>query len=189
MSTLEQALPFKDKIIGVGLDSGEIGNPPGKFTQVFDKARQTGFLPVAHAGEEGPAEYIREALDELKVLRIDHGVRCVEDPELVQELAKEEIPLTVCPLSNVKLCVFPSIEKHNVKYLMDQGLFVTINSDDPAYVGGYVGDNYLAVQSTFDLTKQEIYRLAKNSFQASFLPETEKRKYIAELDAFMAANK
>ncbi len=189
MSTLEQALPFKDKIIGVGLDSGELGNPPGKFTQVFNKARQAGFLPVAHAGEEGPAEYIREALDKLKVLRIDHGVRCVEDPELVQELAKEEIPLTVCPISNVKLCVFPSMEKHNVRYLMDQGLFVTINSDDPAYVGGYVGDNYLAVQSTFNLNKKEIYRLAKNSFQASFLPETEKRKYIAELDAFMAGYK
>jgi adenosine deaminase len=189
MSTLELALTFKDKIIGVGLDSGEMGNPPGKFTQVFEKARQEGFLPVAHAGEEGPAEYIREALDKLKVLRIDHGVRCVEDTELVQELAKEEIPLTVCPISNVKLCVFPSMEKHNVKCLMDQGLLVTINSDDPAYVGGYVGDNYLAVQSTFNLTKEDIYRLAKNSFQASFLPETEKRKYIAELDAFMAANK
>jgi adenosine deaminase len=185
MSTLELALPFKDKIIGVGLDSSEIGNPPGKFTEVFEKARQAGFLPVAHAGEEGPAGYIREALDKLRVLRIDHGVRCVEDSDLVCELAQKEIPLTVCPLSNVKLCVFPSMEKHNIIYLMDHGLCVTINSDDPAYVGGYVGDNYLAVQSTFDLTKEEIYRLAKNSFQASFLPETEKGKYIAELDALM----
>jgi adenosine deaminase len=187
MDTLEQALPFRDKIIGIGLDSAEISNPPGKFVEVFRRARDAGLLPVAHAGEEGSADYIREALDQLGALRIDHGVHCLEDADLTRRLAEEQIPLTVCPLSNVKLGVFPSLEAHNIRLLMEKGLCVTINSDDPAYFGGYVSDNLAAVQSAFELNQQEIFRLARNSFRASFLEEDEKDVYYAELDAFMAA--
>jgi adenosine deaminase len=146
MLTLEQALPYKDAIVAVGLDSSERGHPPSKFAAVFDRARREGFLTVAHAGEEGPPAYIVEALDLLKVARIDHGVRCEEDAVLVERLARERIPLTVCPLSNVRLCVYENIEQHNLKRLLDRGLCVTVNSDDPAYFGGYVAYNYLAVQ-------------------------------------------
>ena len=169
MQTLEQALPFKEKIVAVGLDSGERGNPPSKFAEVFARARSEGFLAVAHAGEEGPPSYIREALDILHVSRIDHGVRCIEDPALVDELAARKIPLTVCPLSNVKLRVFDTMEDHNLRQLLQRGVRVTINSDDPAYFGGYVVDNYIAVQRALGLTEEEIRQLAKNSFDASFL--------------------
>jgi adenosine deaminase len=186
MDTLQQALPFQDKIIGIGLDSAEISNPPGKFVEVFRRAREAGFLPVAHAGEEGSADYIREALDQLGALRIDHGVHCLEDADLTRRLAQEQVPLTVCPLSNVKLRVFPTLEAHNIRQLMDEGLCVTINSDDPAYFGGYVSDNLSAVQSAFNLSRHEIARLARNSFRASFLEEQEKEKCYAELDRFMA---
>ena len=182
--TLEEALPFRDWIHGVGLDSSEAGNPPSKFSTVFARAREAGFLPVAHAGEEGPPDYIREALVKLKVLRIDHGVRCSEDPALVRELATARIPLTVCPLSNVKLGVFPSLVRHNLKELLDRGLCVTVNSDDPAYFGGYVVENYRAAAGALGLSWQDIVQLAKNSFEASFLDPEEKRRWISEVDAF-----
>ncbi|MFQ5935148.1 MAG: adenosine deaminase [Acidiferrobacterales bacterium] len=189
IDTLEQALPFKEWIVAVGLDSSEIGHPPEKFTAVFDKARKYGFLTVAHAGEEGPSEYIWQALDLLKVSRIDHGVRCVEDPGLVQRLATEQTPLTVCPLSNVKLCVFESIEQHNLKQLLEFGLCATVNSDDPAYFGGYVNENLIAIQQALKLTRDDILRLVRNSFAATFLAPTEKRRLVDELQGYMEAQK
>ncbi len=182
MKTLEQALPFKDWIIAVGLDSSERDNPPEKFTAVFEKARTEGFLTVAHAGEEGSADYIWQALEKLKVSRIDHGVRCIEDQNLVEKLKSEQIPLTVCPLSNVKLRVFNTIKEHNIKQLLDLGLNVTVNSDDPAYFGGYLTENLIAIQEAFNLTHNEIYQLIKNSFQASFLNQNEKQNLIDELN-------
>ena len=185
MATLEEALPYKTRIHGVGLDSSEVGHPPSKFVEVFDRARDEGFLTVAHAGEEGPPAYIWEALDLLKVERIDHGVRCLEDPALVKRLAEEQIPLTVCPLSNLKLCVFDTLEEHNLKRLLEAGLCATINSDDPAYFGGYIGENFLRSQQALDLNADDIYTLAKNAFTASFLREAEKKRYIAELDQAM----
>jgi len=169
MKTLEAALPFKDRIVAVGLDSAEVGNPPSKFAEVFTRARAEGWLAVAHAGEEGPPSYIREALDLLGVRRIDHGVRCLEDPSLVAELVARRIPLTVCPLSNVKLRVFPSMQQHNLRELLVRGVLVTINSDDPAYFGGYVVDNFLTVQRAIALTEEEVRQLARNSFEASFI--------------------
>ena len=183
METLEEAIPFKEKIIGVGLDSSETGNPPSKFSKVFEKARSLGFLPVAHAGEEGPPEYIWEALNDLKVLRIDHGVRCLEDKKLMDELVKRQIPLTVCPLSNVRLGVFNSMEKHNIKEILDAGLNVSVNSDDPAYFGGDVNENLLAVQKVFNLTKEEICTLVKNSITGSFLSSDEKERIINIIEA------
>ncbi|MBI2228340.1 MAG: adenosine deaminase [Deltaproteobacteria bacterium] len=188
MATLQQALPFKDRIFAVGLDSAEVGHPPEKFSRVFDEARKQGFLTVAHAGEEGPTEYIWQALDRLKVSRIDHGVRCIEDPDLTARLAAARIPLTVCPLSNVKLRVFESIEKHNLKQLLDRGLCVTINSDDPAYFGGYLTENYLAVQKALSLDRNDIYCLARNSFQAAFLRPDEKQIFLDELDNYLSQN-
>ena len=186
--TLAEALAFRDWIAGVGLDSSEAGNPPSKFEAVFASAREAGFLAVAHAGEEGPAAYIREALDVLHARRIDHGVRCVEDPELVADLAARRIPLTVCPLSNVKLGVFPELSRHNLKDLLRRGLCVTINSDDPAYFGGYVAENYRAAREALVLSREDIVQLAKNSFEASFLPPEEKERWINAVDAFVAAN-
>jgi adenosine deaminase len=183
METLEMALPFKDQIGGVGLDSSELGHPPMKFVEVFARAREAGFRRVAHAGEEGPPGYILQALDLLGAERIDHGVRVLEDPGLMQRLASEQIALTVCPLSNVRLGVFPSIRQHNLKQLLDAGLVVTINSDDPAYFGGYVGDNYVAVQQALDLSRDDIIRLAANSFNASFLPADDKRALLVELES------
>ena len=162
-----------------------MGYPPYLFQDVFDKARAEGFLTVAHAGEEGPAEYIWEAINLLKVSRIDHGVRCVEDPELVEYLVDKQIPLTVCPLSNVKLRVFNSLAEHNLKQLLDLGLCVTVNSDDPAYFGGYIAENFQAVKEALNLSQDDIYQLAKNSFEASFLSPEEKQKLIAELDQVM----
>ncbi len=188
MATLRQALPFRDRIFAVGLDSAEVGHPPEKFSRVFDEARKQGFLTVAHAGEEGPPEYIWQALDRLKVSRIDHGVRCIEDPDLTARLAAAGIPLTVCPLSNVKLRVFESIEKHNLKQLLDRGLCVTINSDDPAYFGGYLTENYLAVQKALSLDRNDIYCLARNSFQAAFLRPDEKQIFLDELDNYLSQN-
>lgn len=182
MATLDEALSWKHRIHGVGLDSSELGHPPSKFVDVFDRAREEGFLCVAHAGEEGPPAYIHEALDLLKVRRIDHGVRCLEDPALVERLAAEQIPLTVCPLSNVKLRVFDSLPDHNLKQLLQAGLCATINSDDPAYFGGYIGENFRQCQSALDLDEDDIHDLARNSFTASFLSDEEKRRHIAELD-------
>jgi adenine deaminase len=182
MRTLEQALAFREAISAVGLDSSEAGHPPGKFTTVFERARREGLLAVAHAGEEGPAQYIRDALDLLQVRRIDHGVRCEEDPELVLRLARERVPLTVCPLSNIKLQVFDRIEAHNLKRLLDRGLCVTVNSDDPAYFGGYVLENYLAVQRGLDLSRADLVLLARNSIEASFLPPAEQRRWLSAID-------
>ena len=185
MQTLDRALPFRDRIIAVGLDSSEVGHPPEKFAAVFDKARAAGFLTVAHAGEEGPPEYVWQALNLLKVSRIDHGVRCVEDPKLVQRLVSEQVPLTVCPLSNVKLCVFDSMEQHNLKQLLDLGLCATVNSDDPAYFGGYISENFLAVHRALDLQRDDLYQLAKNAFLASFLDEPQKRVLLDELHGYV----
>lgn len=186
MKTLQEALPFKDWIVAVGLDSSEIGNPPEKFTRVFEKAREEGFLTVAHAGEEGPPEYIWQAIDQLKVSRIDHGVRCIEDPQLIARLVTDQIPLTVCPLSNVKLRVFESIEQHNLKQLLAYGLCATVNSDDPAYLGGYLMENLLAIQKALKLSYKDIYGLVRNSFQAAFLSQDEKQMLVDELDQHMA---
>jgi adenosine deaminase len=172
--TLEQVLPFKSEIVGVGLDSGERGNPPSKFARVFKRARELGLRTVAHAGEEGPAAYIREALDLLFVERIDHGVRCDEDPALVEELVRRQIPLTVCPLSNVKLCVIDDLRRHNFARLLRKGVVVTINSDDPAYFGGYIGENYRQTAAALDLTAHELVTCAENAVHASFLPPAQK---------------
>jgi adenosine deaminase len=186
METLLQALDFRDKITGVGLDSSESGHPPSKFMRVFEKARNEGFLTVAHAGEEGPPEYIWEAIQGLKVQRIDHGVRALEDKSLINELKRRQIPLTVCPLSNIKLCVFKNIREHNFKALFDQGLCVTVNSDDPAYFGGYVVENYLALQNAFQLTRNDIAQLAINSFNAAFISQDKKDIFIDQIKKFMA---
>ena len=180
--TLDQALAHKDKIIGVGLDSSELGNLPSKFERVFRKAIEEGFLTVAHAGEEGPPQYIWEALDFLKVKRIDHGVRCLEDEKLTQKLRDEQIPLTVCPLSNVRLCVFKKLEDHNLKKMLDKGLLVMVNSDDPAYFGGYLNTNLIKCQEALNLSKEDIKKLAINSFKSSFLSEGEKKKWIDEIN-------
>ena len=185
--TLEQALPFRDKIIGIGLDSGEVGNPPEKFARVFARCRELGFHLVAHAGEEGPPAYIWTALDVLKVERIDHGVQAVKDAALMQRLAKDRIALTVCPLSNAKLCVFPDLASHNLKHLLDAGLAATVNSDDPAYFGGYMNDNFVQTFAAIGLSAQHAYTLAKNSFDASFVDAAAKRRYIDRLDACFEA--
>ena len=186
METLEEAMPHRNRIDAVGLDSSEVGHPPSKFTAVFDRARAAGFLTVAHAGEEGPPEYIREALDLMKVERIDHGVRCLEDADLVQRLVDEQVPLTVCPLSNVKLRVFDTLEQHNLKDLLAAGLCATVNSDDPAYFGGYLGENFLQAQAALKLTAAELRTLARNAFRASFLPQTEIDKHLASVDAIFS---
>jgi len=188
METLHASLPFWKWIVAVGLDSSEVGHPPEDFKAVFDEARKHGLLTVAHAGEEGPPEYIWQALDDLKVSRVDHGVRCVEDPKLVERLREEQIPLTVCPLSNVKLRVFDSIQDHNLKRMLELGLCVTVNSDDPAYFGGYMDENFEAVREGLDLSREDVYRLAKNSFQASFLDAAKKQQLLKELDDYFASN-
>ena len=186
-ATLEQALPYREHFVGVGLDSSELGHPPGKFARVFARCRGLGLHVVAHAGEEGPAEYIREALDVLQVERIDHGVRCVDDPALVQRLARERVPLTVCPLSNVRLRVFPSLAQHNLPVLLDAGLCATVNSDDPAYFGGYVNDNLVQTFAALpQLGARQAWQLAMNSFEASFAPDADKRRWAAELERAFA---
>ena len=186
--TLEQALPFKDWFIGVGLDSSELGHPPEKFTEVFDRARAEGLLTVAHAGEEGPPAYIWSALDHLHARRIDHGVRCVEDPALVERLRAERVPLTVCPLSNVRLRVFDTMADHNLKRLLDLGLCATVNSDDPPYFGGYVTENFLAAYHALALSRDDIAQLSKNAIEASFLPPERKQNLMTEFDDFAAAH-
>jgi len=178
---LDHALEHKDKIIGVGLDSSEIGHPPKKFERVFKKAIDQGFLTVAHAGEEGPPEYIWEALDLLKVKRIDHGVQCLNDKKLVQKLRNDQIPLTVCPLSNVKLCVFDKLNQHNLKKMLKEKLMVMVNSDDPAYFGGYVNKNLIESQNALNFSMDEVKTLIINSFKSSFLKEEEKKKWIKKI--------
>ena len=186
MRTLEEALPYRDRIVGVGLDSAEVGHPPGKFTAVFEKARDLGFLPVAHAGEEGPAAYVSEALDALQVLRIDHGIRSLDDDDLVARLVAEQIPLTVCPLSNLRLRVVDDMARHPIKVMLARGLLVTVNSDDPPYFGGYVNENYQAIQDALGFTDEELAQMARNSFQAAFLEPREKARHLAALDAYMS---
>lgn len=181
--TLEQAMPYKDQIIAVGLDSSEVGHPPEKFERVFAKAREAGFLIVAHAGEEGPAEYVWQALDLLKVNRIDHGVRSEEDPKLLECLIAEKMPLTVCPLSNLKLCVVDDMAQHNIQRLLQQGVHVTVNSDDPSYFGGYMNDNFFAIAEALDLSHAELKQLAQNSFEASFISDVEKQKWTEQIAA------
>lgn len=182
--TLDQSLEYKDWIVAVGLDSSEIGHSPSKFQRVFEKAQAEGFLTVAHAGEEGPPEYVWEAINLLNVRRIDHGNRALEDDTLVQLLAQKQIPLTVCPLSNLKLRVVDKLENHPLKKMMNNGLLVTINSDDPAYFGGQLNDNYLKLSKALHLTTNDIYQLAKNSFTASFLSDSEKLSYIKKVDEY-----
>lgn len=186
LKTLEEALPFKEWITAVGLDSSEKGHPPSKFMNVFKKARENGLLTVAHAGEEGPAAYIWEAIRQLEVSRIDHGVRCTEDNELVDYLKTHQIPLTVCPLSNLKLKVFQQLEDHNLKTLLEKGLCVMINSDDPAYFGGYLNQNFVETQQALNLTDAQIIKLCKNSIMASFLSDAEKQKWMTTIDEKVA---
>ncbi len=183
MKTLDQALFYKKEIIGVGLDSSELGFPPDPFQRVFEKADKEGLLAVAHAGEEGPPEYIRQALDGLKARRIDHGVRCVEDPDLVARLIRDQIPLTVCPLSNVKLRVFDHMGSHNILDLLAKGVKVTVNSDDPAYFGGYLNENFIALHDALGMDKQQAIQLAENSFEASFMTSDEKKRTLEKLSA------
>jgi adenosine deaminase len=189
MSMLEQALPHRSAIAAIGLDSSESGHPPTKFREVFARARREGLPAVAHAGEEGPPSYIREALDVLKVLRIDHGVRCEEDEQLMERLARERIPLTMCPLSNLKLHVIDRLESHNLKRLLERGLCVTVNSDDPAYFGGYLLENYLEVQQALSLTRTHLTLLARNSIEASFLEPADKRRWLDAIEAYVAVNR
>lgn len=183
LKTLQSALPYLQDITAVGLDSSELGNPPEKFSQVFAQAKRLGLKQVAHAGEEGPPSYIWGALDILTVDRIDHGVRCIEDTVLVNRLINEKIPLTVCPLSNAKLAVFSHMSEHNVLNLLDLGLCITINSDDPSYFGGYLNDNFAALIANLPISKAQIVQLVANSFHASFLGSTEKNKWLAEIRA------
>jgi adenosine deaminase len=185
-ATLEDALPHRDKFIGVGLDSSEVGHPPEKFARVFARCRELGFRLVAHAGEEGPPAYVWSALDVLKVERVDHGVQSSKDPALMQRLAKERIPLTVCPLSNLKLCVFPDLAAHNIKSLLDAGLVATINSDDPAYFGGYMNENWVQTFGATGLNARHAWQLAANSFEASFIDASAKQAYMDRLGTVYA---
>ena len=186
--TLKQALPYKEWIVGVGLDSSEMGHPPSKFERVFSKAREEKFIPVAHAGEEGPAAYVWEALNLLKVSRIDHGNRSLDDDQLIQHLAEKQMPLTVCPLSNLELKVVEDLKNHPLLQLMDAGLMVTINSDDPAYFGGYMNENYIQIAFALNLSKKQITKLAKNSFKSSFLSKSEKEKLIHQVESYYQNN-
>jgi len=186
--TLEQGLEYKEWIAGVGLDSSELGNPPSKFERVFAKAKEEGFLLMAHAGEEGPSEYVWEALDLLHVDRIDHGNRSLDDDKLVQELVSKNMALTVCPLSNLKLKVVKEIENHPIKTMLEKGLLVTVNSDDPAYFGGYMNENYQAMADALNLTKEDITKLVKNSFEASFLDNNTKAQIIGEVEDYFQSH-
>ena len=184
--TLEQALPYRDLFIGVGLDSSELGHPPEKFAQVFARCRALGLHVVAHAGEEGPPAYIWSALDVLQAERIDHGVQAVHDSALVQRLAAERVPLTVCPLSNLKLCVFPDLAQHNLPQLLEAGLVATINSDDPAYFGGYMNENFLQTFAATGMGAEQAYTLARNSFEASFTTPELRQAWVEQLDGVFA---
>ncbi|MBY5944313.1 adenosine deaminase [Photobacterium rosenbergii] len=184
--TLAQAMPYKDKIIAVGLDSSELGHPPEKFARVFQAAREAGFLTVAHAGEEGPAQNILDAIYLLGISRIDHGVRCVENPDLVKQLAESRMPLTVCPLSNIKLKVFDNMEQHNIVDLLETGLCVTINSDDPAYFGGYMTDNFVAVVEAHPISLKQIAQFSLNAIEASFIESSQKVTLSREVNNYLA---
>ncbi|MFG3048702.1 adenosine deaminase [Streptomyces sp. NPDC048241] len=186
LATLDAAKPYLDRITGVGLDSAEVGNPPEKFREVYDAAAALGLRRVAHAGEEGPPEYVVQALDLLGVERVDHGLRSMEDPALVERLVRDRVPLTLCPLSNVRLRTVDTLADHPLPAMLEAGLMCTVNSDDPAYFGGYAGDNFTAVQQTLGLTEDRLRELARNSFLASFLADDEPRRarYLAEVDAY-----
>ena len=185
--TLDEAVPWHDRLVGVGLDSSEKGHPPSKFERVFARARGLGLQAVAHAGEEGPPEYVREALDLLKVVRIDHGNRALEDAALTARLAHEQVPLTVCPLSNLRLCVVSDMKAHPLKRMLQAGLMATLNSDDPAYFGGYMNENFMAVQQALDLGREEIVTLARNGFRAAFCDDATRQRHLAALDDFLRA--
>ena len=184
---LEQALPLRDKIVGIGLASSEVGHPPEKFAKVFARARELGFRLVAHAGEEAPPAYIWSALDVLKVERIDHGVQAIHDAALMQRLVKDRVPLTMCPLSNLKLCVFPTLADHTIKRMLDAGIMATINSDDPAYFGGYINENFTQTFAALGMNAQHAYQLARNSFDASFIDASMRSSYVQRLDAVFAS--
>jgi len=186
--TLDDALPYKEWITAVGLDSSEVGNPPSKFERVFAKARSEGFLTVAHAGEEGPAEYIWDAINLLKVSRIDHGNRSLEDNQLIEHIAEKQLPLTLCPLSNLELKVINDLKDHPLIEMMEKGLLVTINSDDPAYFGGYLNKNYIDVAKALNLSKKDIFEIAKNSFRASFLQNSVKEEMITQVEQYYQNN-
>tara|TARA_B100001013_G_scaffold340764_1_gene264396 strand:- start:3718 stop:4737 length:1020 start_codon:yes stop_codon:yes gene_type:complete len=186
--TLEQALPYKNWIAGVGLDSSELGHPPSKFERVFSKAMDEGFITLAHAGEEGPAEYVWEAINLLKVSRIDHGNRSLDDDQLIKYIAEKQIPLTVCPLSNLELKVVEDLKDHPLLQLMEAGVMVTINSDDPAYFDGYMNENYIQISAALNFSKKQIAQLAKNSFKASFLPDKKKEKLISQVENYYQNN-
>ncbi|HEX7887276.1 MAG TPA: adenosine deaminase [Phenylobacterium sp.] len=186
-ATLKEAQPYLDRIAGVGLDSSEVGHPPSKFARVFAAAKAKGLKVVAHAGEEGPPEYVWEALDLLRVDRIDHGNRALEDAVLVERLADEQVTLTVCPLSNLKLCVVDDLKVHPLKTMLERGLRATLNSDDPAYFGGYLGQNWLQTAEALSLTREDLVTLARNSFTGSFLPPEVIGRHLAEIDAYVAA--
>jgi adenosine deaminase len=183
---LEQIRPWSERILAIGMGGAEVGNPPSKFAEFFRACRQAGFRLTIHAGEEGPAAYVRQAVEVLGVDRIDHGIACLDDPELVHTLARLEIPLTVCPLSNVQLKVVPSLRLHPLRRLLEAGLHVTVNSDDPAYFGGYISDNLIACQQALSLTTTEVVTLVRNGFEAAFLPESDKRTYLSRLDAYVS---
>jgi adenosine deaminase len=188
LETWQQAQPYLDQLVGVGLDSSEIDHPPGDFQEVYARAAIAGLRRVAHAGEEGPPEYVTEALDVLGVERLDHGIKSIEDSGLMDRLAAERIPLTMCPLSNVKLRAVDQLADHPLKRFMDTGVVVTINSDDPSYFGGYIGDNYIETAAALGLTRDEVVEIARNSFRASFLPEDEKERWLAEVDEYVASH-
>lgn len=187
LRTLDAAMPFRERIAGVGLDSSELGHPPRKFERVFRRAREHGFHAVAHAGEEGPPEYVWEALDVLGAERIDHGVRSIEDKELVRRLRDDRIPLTVCPLSNVKLRVFDTLGRHPLRRMLEAGLAATVNSDDPAYFGGYIEENFAQTAAALALDKRQLHELARNAFVGAFVPEAQQRKLVAKIDGYGAA--
>jgi len=186
MATLENVLRHRDRIVAVGLDSAEKGNPPRKFQEVFERARSEGLLTVAHAGEEGPADYVRETLDLLHVARVDHGNHAFDDPALMERLARERVPLTMCPLSNLRLRVIDDLRRHPLRLMLEKGLLVTVNSDDPAYFGGYINENYRAVQQALGLSNDALAELARNSFHAAFLSEEEKRAHARRVDDYLA---
>ena len=184
LETLEDAMPWKEYFVAIGLDSTEVGNPPQKFEKIFQRAKEMGFKAVAHAGEEGPAQYIWDSLNLLHIDRLDHGNRSLEDEDLVQELVKRDMALTICPLSNLKLQVVKKMELHPIKRMLDLGLKATVNSDDPAYFGGYLNANFKAITDSLDLNKQDLYQLAKNSFEASFVSKLQKKEMIQQLDKY-----
>jgi adenosine deaminase len=186
LETLEQAIPHIDKFQAIGLDSSELGHPPEKFKQLYARATELGLLKVAHAGEEGPAEYIWSAIDTLGIDRIDHGNRCLEDDKLVDHIIDKDLTLTVCPLSNLKLCVVDNLKKHPIKVMLDKGLKATVNSDDPAYFGGYMNDNLFAITEALDLSNNDIVQLVKNSFTGSFLPKEHVEIHLSQIDEILA---